>query len=217
MINQRLQGTLFKSAEEFVREYEKMVLTRRRTRKKQTEMTEKEIIEIIAEAFDDNKSINFVVKQDSKREKRIKKLVEYSILCGKNFGDVIVDENCIAIVIFPYKKKTTFSSIINDLSLIFNVIGLSNAMNVIKREGLVKKLHPKGEYANLWYIAVPEEKRGKGHGTDMMRKLDEKYKGLPIVLETSTERNFKFYSKNGYVHKGTVDQFDYDLRVYIKK
>ena len=180
-------------------------------------INKKEIVEIIAEAFDDNKSINFVVKQDSKRKERIKKLVKYSILCGKKFGDVIVDENCIAIVILPHKKKTTFSSIIQDLGLIFNVIGISNVMNVMKRESLIKNLHPKGEYVNLWYIAVTKEKRGKGYGTAMIKKLDEKYKRLPIVLETSTERNFKFYEKNGYVHKGTVDRFGYNLRVYLKE
>jgi hypothetical protein len=46
------------------------------------------VVDILTKAFDSNKSVNYVVKQDRKREKRIRKLMDYSFeLCWES-GEV---------------------------------------------------------------------------------------------------------------------------------
>jgi hypothetical protein len=47
------------------------------------------IVEILANSFDDNKSVNYIIAQDKKRKQRMKRLMEYSFdvcyLSGKVF------------------------------------------------------------------------------------------------------------------------------------
>lgn len=36
------------------------------------------VVDILVSSFDDNKSVNYIIKQDTKRTQRIKRLMEYS-------------------------------------------------------------------------------------------------------------------------------------------
>ena len=38
------------------------------------------VVDILSKSFNDNKSINYIVKQDGKREERLRKLMEYSFV-----------------------------------------------------------------------------------------------------------------------------------------
>ena len=60
---------------------------------KQALYTDKEIIvEILLNAFDSNKSVNYVIKQDKRRIHRIKKLMEYSFEMCWHFGEVYLSD-----------------------------------------------------------------------------------------------------------------------------
>jgi len=54
-----------------------------------------------------------------------------------------------------------------------------------------------------WYlqsIAVEPEEQGKGYGTLLLRAMIKKIdkEGLPLYLETNTEKNISFYQKHGF-------------------
>ncbi len=51
------------------------------------------IINILAKSFDDNKSVNYIIKQDKKRVERMKKLMEYSFEVCYLFGDVFLTDD----------------------------------------------------------------------------------------------------------------------------
>ena len=51
-------------------------------------MDKTHVIQILAKSFSDNKSVNYVVKQDQKKEDRIKALMEYSFDVCYTFGEV---------------------------------------------------------------------------------------------------------------------------------
>ena len=77
------------------------------------------IIDILTQSFKNNKSVNYVVKQDKNRLKRIRVLMEYSFNLCWEFGEIYLteDRNGVALILFPYLKKTTVKSIGWDLKL----------------------------------------------------------------------------------------------------
>lgn len=179
------------------------------------------IIEILSDSFKDNKSTNFVLKQDKKTPKRLRNLIEYSLFYGENFGEVLLseDRNSCTIILDTEKKKTTIKSTLWDLKLIFKCIGLGRVGSVLKRESLIKSHHPKEDFIHLWYIGVDPDQQGNGIGSKQLKEIIEmaRSKGKAIYLETSTERNFPFYEKFGFEHVATIDQLGYSLRMYCWK
>ncbi|WP_440881389.1 GNAT family N-acetyltransferase [Tenacibaculum sp. C7A-26P2] len=175
------------------------------------------IVNIISEAFKDNKSIRFVIGEKGNFNKKLKYLIEYSFYEGLDFGDVFLNKGntAAAIIIDPLKKKTTLKSIIRDIGLIINVIGFQNIFKVLNREKKIKAYHPKNErYVHLWYIGVENSKTGKGIGSSFLDRIKSHYKGKHILLETSTVRNFNFYERNGFEKKGIIPLKGYDLHIY---
>lgn len=181
----------------------------------------KVVIDILCKSFSENKSVKFVVKQDSKRELRTKKLMEYSYFHGKKFGRIYIskDEKACAIVLMPSQKKTSIKSILWDLKLVFGCMGISNVKKVLKREGEIKKHHPNFPFLHLWYIGVDPSFQGRAKGTEMMSQIihDAKELNLPIYLETSTERNFPFYEKLGFKMISEINNLGYPLKMYLKE
>lgn len=178
------------------------------------------IIDILCESFYDNKSVNFVVKQDHKKDKRLRVLMEYSYFIGENFGKIYLndDKSACAILIDPSKKKTTFKSIVWDIKLLISCIGIANVSNVMKREKEIKKNHPTIDFIHLWYIGVSTNNQGKGIGTSLMNEIiqDYKKKNQPIYLETSTTKNFPFYERLGFEKVAEIDTLGYPLMMYLK-
>jgi len=176
------------------------------------------IIEILTDSFQNNKSTNFVIKQDNKRAKRFRALIEYSIYYGEKFGEVFLSEDKKAcyIILDTEKKKTTLGSIIWDLRLVFKTIGVSRVGKVLKREALIKSHHPTEDFVHLWYIGVSPSVQGKGRGTQLMQTIIEKAQSQnkKIYLETSTQRNFKFYESFGFKEEVTLEQLGYSLKMF---
>jgi len=182
-------------------------------------VNEKEICtKILFESFKDNQSVTFVVKQDSRKDKRLKLLMEYSYFVGKNFGEVYlsIDQNVCAITIDPSKRKTTFKTVIWDLKLIFGCIGLFNVKKVLKREAIIKQNHPKEPFIHLWYIGVNPSHQGKGAGTKIMQEIIDNARDKPICLETSTVRNYSFYERLGFKCIAELDELGYKLNMFCR-
>ena len=182
---------------------------------KRAEYKDKErIVDILAASFDDNKSVNYIVKQDKKRSERMRKLMEYSFDVCYLFGDIFLSEDkkgC-ALIVMPDKKKTTFKSILLDAKLALSVIGLSNIKKAMNRESTINKLHPKQPFYYLWFIGVDPSEQNKGIGSKLLIDVinEAKTKGRPIYLETSTLKNIPWYEKFGFSVYNKLD-FGYEL------
>jgi ribosomal protein S18 acetylase RimI-like enzyme len=160
------------------------------------------VIEILRSAFDDNKNVNYVVKQDEKRAERIKDLMTYSFNMCNTFGEVWIadDEQACALILFPDKKRTSFRTLLWDLKLALSVIGIDRVSAVLKREAMIKSNHPKEPIAYLWFIGVNPQSQSKGHGSAFLKEVIHtcERKKRPIYLETSMEKNLPFYKKFGF-------------------
>ncbi len=172
------------------------------------------IVDILANSFDDNKSVNYIVKQDKKRSERMKKLMEYSFDVCYLFGNIFLSEDkkgC-ALIVMPDKKKTTLKSILLDTKLALSVIGLSNIKKAMNRESKINNLHPKEPFYYLWFIGVDPLEQNKGIGTKLLNDVinEAKSKGRSIYIETSTLKNIPWYEKFGFTVYEKLD-FGYEL------
>lgn len=157
------------------------------------------IVDILTKSFENNQSVNYIVKQDEKRLERIKALMDYSFEVCYAFGDVLLsdDKKACALVLYPDKKKTTVKSILLDVKLILSCVGIENIKKTLAREALIKKIQPKELMYYLWFIGVDPEYQNSGIGSVFLDELieDSKLKGRPIYLETSTLKNLPWYQK----------------------
>jgi ribosomal protein S18 acetylase RimI-like enzyme len=177
---------------------------------KRADLNQKSLVtDILSKAFDDNKSVNYVVNQNGNRQKRIRGLMEYSYNVCAAFGDVWISEDAeaCALVLHPDKKCSTLNSVLWDAKLALSVIGLSRVAQVLSRESKIKSFHPKEPFSYLWFIGVRPEFQGSGKGSQLLGEIIEwsKQKNRPIYLETSVERNLLWYQKHGFEIFNTLD------------
>lgn len=160
------------------------------------------VVDILTKSFDDNKSVNYVVKQDEKREERIRGLMDYSFDVCNAFGDVWMadDDQACALVLYPDKKRTTPDAIMWDVKLALSVIGLTRVGQVLGRESKIKAFHPKMSFSYLWFIGVRPENQNKGKGSQLLNEIinHSERNNKPIYLETSVDRNLPWYKKHGF-------------------
>lgn len=160
------------------------------------------VIDILTKSFDTNQSVNYIVKQDKHRRKRVSALMDYSFEACYLFGDVFLsdDKKACALVTYPDKKKTTLKSILLDVKLILSCVGLKNIKKTIARESAINKIQPKEPKYYLWFIGVDPEYQSEGIGSVLLNEIveDSEHKKRTIYLETSTLKNLPWYEKFGF-------------------
>lgn len=176
------------------------------------------VVNILTKSFEDNKSVNYIVKQDKKRNQRIKKLMEYSFEMCFLFGEVFLSEDkkgC-ALIMLPDRKKATLRTIVLDASLVLSSIGLLNIKKAFNRESKIKEFHPHKMIYYLWYIGVDTIEQNKGIGTALMKDVIKEgiKKKRAIYLETSTLKNIPWYEKFGFT---IYNELDLGYRLFFMK
>jgi hypothetical protein len=174
------------------------------------------IVEILTNSFQDNKSVNYILKQDQRRLQRVRNLMDYSFEVCYLFGDVFLSEDktgC-ALIVLPEKKKTTLKSVLLDVKLIFTCTGLSNVKKTLDRESKIKKLHPTEPMYYLWFIGVDNNKQNKGVGSRLLEDVIQQasLKNRTTYLETSTLKNIPWYEKFGFK---VYNELDLGYRLYF--
>ncbi|MCO5238928.1 MAG: GNAT family N-acetyltransferase [Chitinophagaceae bacterium] len=160
------------------------------------------IVDILTESFDANHSVNYIIKQDSKRKKRIQALMNYSFDVCRAFGDVFLsdDNKACALIIYPDKKKATLKSTLLDIKLIFQSVGFGNIGKTLKREKLISSIQPQIPMSYLWFIGVDPVVQNEGIGSKLLQEIIDysNVNNRSVYLETSTIRNLSWYEKFGF-------------------
>ena len=160
------------------------------------------VVDILTKSFDNNQSVNYIVRQDAKRVQRVRALMDYSFEVCYLFGDVFLsdDKKACALITYPDKKKTNLKSILLDVRLIFSAVGFKNIKKTLARESLINKVQPKELKYYLWFIGVDPEYQNEGIGSVLLDEIieDSEHKKRPIYLETSTLKNLPWYKKFGF-------------------
>lgn len=174
-------------------------------------------INTLVNSFEGNKSVDFVV---GKSPKGRKVLMEYSLENCLENGDVFVSDSGNSCVLIKYSdgKRKSFKLWIWDLKLALQGIGLSRISKVLKRESAIESVQPKEPFLYVWFIGVEPRFQGKGEGSQLLKSVLSlaKEKSLPVCLETSTERNFKWYESFGFSVYSSSVQFGFPFYFYRK-
>ena len=176
------------------------------------------VVDILARSFQDNRSVNYIIAQDHSRNKRLRRLMQYSFDYCQLFGQIFLsdDKKACALLVYPDKKKTSLKSIALDIKLAFGAIGIPRITRALRRESIINALHPNPQISYLWFIGVIPSDQNKGKGSDLMNQIVEQNKDLnrEIFLETSTEKNIPFYRKFGFqIYK----ELDFGYKLYCLK
>jgi ribosomal protein S18 acetylase RimI-like enzyme len=176
------------------------------------------VVDILANSFADNKSVNYIIKQDKKEQQRVRSLMSYSFEVCMLYGDVFLsdDRTGCALIILPDKKKSNLKATLLDLRLVFSATGLGNVKKAISRENRIKDEHPKNLLYYLWFIGVDEAQQGKGIGSQLLQEIIQQGQSLQrtICLETSTLKNLPWYQKHGFeIYK----EMDFGYPLYFLK
>lgn len=176
------------------------------------------MVNILANSFADNKSINYIIKQDKKKAQRLISLMEYSFDICYLFGDIFLsdDKKACALIVMPDKKKTTLKSILLDAKMIISCMGFKNIKKAVKREAEIKQNHPEGLIYYLWFIGVEVSEQSKGTGSKLLEEViqESQSKGRPVYLETSTVKNIPWYEKSGFT---VYKELDFGYKLYCLK
>ncbi len=176
------------------------------------------IVAILLDSFGENKSVNYIIKQDASRLTRIKKLLEYSFEICYLSGEIYLsdDKNACALVMLPENKKTTIKSVCLDAKFALFCLGLANSKKAIAREEKIKAVHPALPMYYLWFIGVHHSQQKKGIGSKLLNEIinaAEKRNKI-ICLETSTLRNIPWYKKFGFT---IYNELDFGYRLFCLK
>ena len=176
------------------------------------------IVSILVSSFDDNKSVNYIIRQGSKRVDRIKRLMEYSYDVCNLFGDIFLteDKKGCALLILPDKKGIAIKSILLDAKFAFTCLGLSNINKAMNREAKIKQVHPNGLLYYLWFIGVGSSNQNKGIGSQLLQDVisEGQKQNRTICLETSTLKNVPWYEKFGF---SIYHEFDFGYKLFCLK
>lgn len=160
------------------------------------------IISLLTEAFKDNLSVSYIVKQDKYKLKRIQALMDYSFEVCFLYGDIYLSEDHCAcgMILFPQHRKMTLFTVWLDIVLIFKATTMGGIFKALKREKQIKKIQPKRDMLYLWFIGVDTTKHHRGYGSSLLTSILEiaDNLNLPAFLETSTLENLPWYEHFGF-------------------
>lgn len=171
-------------------------------------MSEK-TINIIAEAFKVIPAGNHLVKQDSKKDARYKKLGAYVYQNAVKKKGLYLSSNkegvAVAYIIDPKNNKKTFSDFINDLKFAFEISGIKNALAISKRQNYIQQQRPKNDKYIYWeFSGVNPNYRGMDKASFSMAELRDTVFNyahdlqVPIFSETSIRKNMIVYRRYGF-------------------
>jgi ribosomal protein S18 acetylase RimI-like enzyme len=176
------------------------------------------VSDILTSAFDKNKSVNYLIRQNHNRLLRIRELMDYSFEQCMLFGEVYLtdDRKACALILYPHQKKQSFKSAMLDLKLALNTISLTSIKKALKREKMIKAIQPAGDKMYLWFIGVDPSVQHLGLGSQLLKELLNlgKERRLPVYLETSTVQNLPWYKKHGFI---VYNQLDLSYKLHFLK
>mgnify|MGYP000126705508 CR=1 FL=1 len=181
--------------------------------------TDKELVtDILYKAFvtiEIDNSISFVVKQDAKKNKRLRFLMEYLFLTSFEFGEVFITNNKKACLLinYPHLQKATFKNCYWKLLLIFKTIGFNNVLKVLKRERELNKHSISTPHIHPIIMGVSKEYQNKGIGVRLIKEVILHFKNnkLPCIIETTSKENLRLYKKFGFKIVRETHSLNYPL------
>ena len=162
------------------------------------------VVAILIEAFEplkEENSINLVVKQDSKRSERMRVLMEYLFDKAMRTGEIFLSDNRASCLLITYAQRDTFSfsKLFSTVRLAVQCIGIERVGKVLRRQKIVQRNYPEGNYIRPMIFAVKNEYKGTVTAAKLIMQVFKDFKDneLPVIVDTASEDHVRLYQKFG--------------------
>jgi hypothetical protein len=179
------------------------------------------VVQMLSKAFLDNPRVLKTIKEGDK-EKKLKIMAEYAYdLVKKSRGVFLSSDNSISML---YYRKSEHRMNLYDFFQYIRMFALcikpAKAPSIQKRESFIESLRPRNiDYIYVWILGNNPEIKGLKGLAEVRSRLDEKSieYNLPILIETTVERNLKLYQYVGFeIYHHWYDAKE-DLNVWFLK
>jgi ribosomal protein S18 acetylase RimI-like enzyme len=165
---------------------------------------------LMGRAFDQDPVINFMVKQDAKRERRMRAFFEVAITrLTLPYGECYVTEAGDGATLWnpPGGRPHGLRADLALLPAMIRAAGPGGVLRAVGAFSKVEKLHPKEPHYYLLGIGVEPSRQGQGVGSSLLAPMVERLdrEGIGAYLESSNERNNPLYERFGFVVREEVD------------
>jgi len=127
--------------------------------------------------------------------------MEYLFDKAMRTGEGFLSDNrasCLLIT-YAHKDKFSFSKLFSTLRLAVCCIGIERVRKVLKRQKIVQRNYPKGEYIRPMIFAVKKEYKGTVTAAKLIMQVFNDFKNntLPVIVDTASKDHVKLYQKFG--------------------
>ena len=173
------------------------------TMKRATPAHKEKILDAFFSAFRDTPGILWVTGTGPKKDKKVRRLLEFAYEITSHLGEIWMsdDENAVSFLFYWHKRKPTLYTFWLHVKLAFQVVGLRRTLEILRRERYIQHQRPAHEpYIYLWFTASQADRSGMISMTDLKNGLFKKgyEENLPIYTETTVERALTSYIRYGF-------------------
>ncbi|MCB8998442.1 MAG: hypothetical protein H6540_00035 [Bacteroidales bacterium] len=160
------------------------------------------VVDMLSKAFLDNPRVLRTVKKGN-TEKKLRIMTEYAYdLVYKHNGVFLSSDNSTAMLYYiKSKHKKNLLDTWRYIRMFLLCIKPTKAPSIQKREEYLESLRPQGiDYIYVWLLGNNPEIKGLKGLAEIRNHLDEQSikNNLPILIETTVERNLKLYQYVGF-------------------
>ncbi|MFS4468358.1 GNAT family N-acetyltransferase [Maribacter sp. 2210JD10-5] len=162
------------------------------------------VVGILVEAFEpikEENSINLIVRYDEKRLKRMHILMGFLFDKAMRTGKVYLSDNRASCLLLTYADKDKFSikKLLSTLNLAIRGIGITQVRKVLKRQQIIQRNYPKGNYIRPMIFAVKNEFKGTVTAAKLIMQVFKRHMDneLPVIVDTASEEHVQLYQKFG--------------------
>lgn len=160
------------------------------------------ISQVIARAFNNDPFLNWLVLQDTNREKRFIRAFEACIYLATHNGLIYTTSEHRGSAIWFPPGKWNFGLFRQILVLpkLIKITGLRAAIRKLKGMKFIERKHPSKPHYYLFVLGTDPHFQRKGIGSALLKPILQicDKERIPAYLETSNEKNLAFYEQCGF-------------------
>ena len=164
------------------------------------------VVEVLSKALTDDPGVSSTVKDDGKREQRVRCLMEFAFDNFQSIGGIHISEDGLsaAVSYVPVRQNTPTRDFLLHLKLLLKVIGVFRIRDAMKKKAMIESAHPKdGKFQNVWMMGTLSDQKDQEIKKikDYLLQLATS-ENLPLYVETGDEAERDEYEQMGLeVHK----------------
>ncbi|MGD1840053.1 MAG: GNAT family N-acetyltransferase [Thermonemataceae bacterium] len=162
----------------------------------------KAVVDILSQSFATDPQVSWIVGNEPKKEKRMRRLMAYAFELAMVNGSVQLTADKKAVAIWRNHRSKRMSGFLFIEMMNFALaFGSKRLSRISKMERQVVDKYPKDkDFKYLWFLGTLPTEQGKGYGSALLKPAleDCASKNQNVYLETSTKSNVAYYEKKGF-------------------